>query len=403
MTESTSSSVVAEPHYEFGANWQHFIETQFSTERVETARQCLLKLLHRTDLTGETFLDIGSGSGLHSLAAWMSGAERVTSFDYDPNSVATTRQLHQLAGSPTNWTVQQGDVLSPEFLSTLSKHSIVYSWGVLHHTGAMWDAIRNARQLLAENGLFCIALYTSDHYIKPSAGYWMTLKQRYNQSGRFRRLWMEWCYLFRFLLWPELRGLRNPWTWYRNYFQQRGMNVWTDIRDWLGGWPMEYAGVMEMRTFCRDQLGLELVWMNAGEANTEYLMTAASQRNVEQDAPHQHVIHPVSGPFEPIGPYAYMGRVSELEATGDSQQSPRQSPWVLYEAGQPLTIPHVPLADIKSAGAGRYSHWKDRIYFSTIDGSNPNCNGRSYELRQRSPITIAPPIRTLTLPQRSKH
>lgn len=400
VTQLTSDASSAEPHYEFGDNWQKFINTHFSIERALTARECLLRLLNRSDLKGETFLDIGSGSGLHSLAAWMSGAESVTSFDYDPQSVDTTRLLHQFAGSPENWTVQQGDVLSNEFLATVEKHSIVYSWGVLHHTGKMWEAIRNAGQLVQENGTFCIALYTSDCYVNPSADYWVKIKKQYNQAGRWGRASLEWWYLFRFPIWTELRGRRNPWTWYRNYFQQRGMNVWTNIADWLGGWPMEYAGVIETRNFCRRELGMQLLWMNAGEANTEYIFTHWSNHNAIEKRLDQCDAQPLRPPFTHVAGLAYEAKLPELADAGDSQLHPRQSAWTLFAGDEPMTLPHSKLAEIQHPGAGRYSHWKDRVYFSTLDGSDPNSNGQNYRLIKRHVVSIPPPMHEITVPEK---
>ena len=128
--------------FAFGENWENFIKTQFSEDRIDSAQRQLLKSLHIDTLEGRHFLDIGCGSGLHSLAAFRSGAKSVHSFDYDPNSVKSTMMLHEFAGKPDNWTVEQGSVLDKNFMKKLKPADIVYSWGVLHHTGHMWEAIR---------------------------------------------------------------------------------------------------------------------------------------------------------------------------------------------------------------------------------------------------------------------
>src|SRR5215831_11278680 len=104
----------------------------------------LKSFLRVHDLRGKTFLDIGSGSGMHSLAALRLGADRIFSFDYDENSVMSTARLRDSAGSPAKWTVEVGSVLDERFIRTLDQFDIVYSWGVLHHTGDMWPAVRNA-------------------------------------------------------------------------------------------------------------------------------------------------------------------------------------------------------------------------------------------------------------------
>ena len=65
----------------------------------------------------------------------------------------------QFARSAAGWDVLQGSVLDREFLSSLGRFSYVYSWGVLHHTGAMWTALDNASTCLESGGLLHVALY----------------------------------------------------------------------------------------------------------------------------------------------------------------------------------------------------------------------------------------------------
>src|ERR1700741_2246954 len=77
--------------FEFGKNWGLFLES-VNAERIARAENSLREMLEVRDLRGKTFLDIGSGSGLYSLAARRLGA-RVHSFDYDPQSVACTAEL----------------------------------------------------------------------------------------------------------------------------------------------------------------------------------------------------------------------------------------------------------------------------------------------------------------------
>ena len=130
MTNNLGDSIASEKEdlrFGFGANWADYIDKNFSEERVDISRRHLLGFLKLNDLKGKTFLDIGCGSGLHSLAAWRSGAEQVVSFDYDQNSVATTKKLQELSGSPKNWIVLQGSVLDELFIDSLPKSDIVYS------------------------------------------------------------------------------------------------------------------------------------------------------------------------------------------------------------------------------------------------------------------------------------
>src|SRR5262245_34248014 len=162
--------------FEFGRNWKRFIRRNFTEERLQIAQKHMLDFLGRNSLEGLDFLDIGCGSGIHSYGALRSRAGRVLSFDYDPNSVAATQLLHARAGSPSNWTVRQGDVLDDACIESLGKWSLVYSWGVLHHTGDMWRAIRNAQRTVAKDGYFYIALYSADADFQPSKEFWIDKK-----------------------------------------------------------------------------------------------------------------------------------------------------------------------------------------------------------------------------------
>ena len=144
-TSATTSSEAAPntaERFGFGENWARYIR-QISEANIIAATSDLAALLTLPSLTNLTLLDIGSGSGIHSLAAMRLGAT-VTSFDYDEHSVACTRALReQFAGeAAARWNVVgQGSILDETFVASLGYFDVVYSWGVLHHTGAMRRAI----------------------------------------------------------------------------------------------------------------------------------------------------------------------------------------------------------------------------------------------------------------------
>jgi 2-polyprenyl-6-hydroxyphenyl methylase/3-demethylubiquinone-9 3-methyltransferase len=269
-TLAVLGTILMSERYGFGKNWATFIDTNFSTERRNIAKQRLLNFLKRPNLEGLSFLDIGSGSGLHSMAAFDAGAARIHSFDYDEMSVRTTAHLRELAGSPSNWRVERGDVLDSGYLQALGLFDVVYSWGVLHHTGAMWNAIDNAAGRVAPNGLFFIALYSSD-VAMPSTDFWLDVKQRYNAADTIGKRRMELWYLWRFGL--DRNPLRLPVLLKQVYDKkrQRGMSYMTDVRDWLGGWPMEYAADQDVISTMQEKHGFKLVNIATGEACSEFL------------------------------------------------------------------------------------------------------------------------------------
>ncbi len=260
----------SDKRFEFGKNWLDFIKKNYGDEQVTIAKEHLLGFLKRDDLKGIEFLDIGCGSGLHSVAALDAGAKSVHSFDYDPNSVAATEYVREQVGRPKNWTVEQGSVLDDDYMNSLPQYDVVYSWGVLHHTGDVWHAIRNAADKVKPGGLFYIALYSADVQVDPPPEFWLDVKKKYVSSGWLKRRYMDLWYVWRF----EIN--RNPLLLpmflkkVKEYKKSRGMNVFTDIRDWLGGWPMEFVYDEDAIKYC-ENLGFRLENIATGEANTEFL------------------------------------------------------------------------------------------------------------------------------------
>ena len=142
--------------FEFGRNWSNFLKV-VDEEKIDQAVASLRRLLGVETLSGSTFLDVGSGSGLFSLAAYRLGA-RVRSFDYDAQSVACTMEMRRrFASAAADWTVERGSVLDQAYLTSLGKSDYVYSWGVLHHTVSMWTALENVGSLVAPGGTLAIA------------------------------------------------------------------------------------------------------------------------------------------------------------------------------------------------------------------------------------------------------
>ena len=254
----------------FGKNWESFIKRHFSDERVTLAGRHLLDFLSLSSLGGQSFLDIGCGSGLHSLAALRSGASSVVSFDYDPMAVKITKRLKELEHNPPHWEVMQGSILDNAFLDSLRPADIVYSWGVLHHTGDMWQAMNNSAKLMKSDGLFYVALYDYDIQVNPPAEFWLDVKRRYNRNSWLGKKRMEMWYIYNFTLDRKLRNILRLIGRITDYKRARGMAFYTDVVDWLGGWPMEFAKRRDVRDWAV-KADLEMVKSKTGEANSEYL------------------------------------------------------------------------------------------------------------------------------------
>lgn len=256
--------VASGERFEFGKNWSRFLSL-VDEDRITKAENSLKLWLEVEDLNGKSFLDIGSGSGLYSLAARRLGA-RVHSFDYDPNSVACTAELRRrYFGGDPNWIVEEGSALNPDYLKSLGKFDVVYSWGVLHHTGQMWEALDNATLPLAEGGNLFIAIYND---MGSQTTRWRALKRTYNGLPKFLRLPFtllvmspnETKSLLRAIAMFSLGAYVRSWLEPR---PERGMSRWRDIVDWVGGYPYEVAKPEEIFDFYRAR-GYTLTRMECG-------------------------------------------------------------------------------------------------------------------------------------------
>ena len=225
--------------FEFGKNWHSFLKT-LTTERISVAENSLTHMLKLENLKGVHFLDIGCGSGLFSLAAKNLGA-KVVSFDFDPSSVACAKYLKKkYHENDDHWTIKQGSVLDIDFLSNLDKADIIYSWGVLHHTGKMLTALENVILPLKEEGVLFISIY-NDQGTKSRR--WLKVKKMYNSSLFGRWITTIWYFLGIELIsyMVDILKRKNPFKRYKEYKKNRGMSYWHDLRDWLGGLPFEVA------------------------------------------------------------------------------------------------------------------------------------------------------------------
>jgi SAM-dependent methyltransferase len=231
-----------ERRFEFGKNWKSFLAA-LNEDRIDVAIESLREMLGGDSLGGKRFLDLGCGSGLFSLAAHRLGAE-VDSIDFDVDSVACTEELRNRYGDTTpDWRIRTGSVLDESLMQSLGQADVVYSWGVLHHTGQMDRAIELASQRTKPGGLFCIAIYNDQG---SASRRWLAIKRIYNRlPGLVRPGWVvliAGIYELKFAL-ARLSKFQNPLPfadWHAKE-RDRGMSAWHDWVDWIGGLPFEVA------------------------------------------------------------------------------------------------------------------------------------------------------------------
>ena len=239
--------------FAFGKNWSRFLQ-HFDENRVQEAEKSLQEKLGLANLTGKSFLDIGSGSGLFSLAAHRLGA-RVFSFDYDQDSVNCTQYLKKTYGkNDLEWSVERGSVLDEAFLKKFGQVDILYSWGVLHHTGYMFRAFENISHLVKDGGLLFISIYNDQGRRSRE---WTMIKKLYNKTNGFLKNIILLLCLIR--LWgitfikDFLKGFNPLRTWVKYGENNRGMSAWHDVVDWVGGYPFEVAKPEEVFEFFKSR------------------------------------------------------------------------------------------------------------------------------------------------------
>ncbi|HEX8163295.1 MAG TPA: class I SAM-dependent methyltransferase [Pyrinomonadaceae bacterium] len=250
--------------FEFGKNWSRFLAL-LNDKRIGEAENSLRQMLEVEDLRGKSLLDIGSGSGLFSLAARRLGA-RVHSLDYDPHSVACTTELRRrYFPGDEQWTVEEGSALDEQYIRSLGRFDVVYSWGVLHHTGQMWQGLANAALPVAPGGKLFVAIYNDTG---SQSRRWKWIKRTYNNLPRLLRTPFtlaviapdEAKALARALVALQPGKYVSAWT---QYDQSRGMSRWRDIVDWVGGYPYEVATPDELFDFFRAR-GFSLTKLKCG-------------------------------------------------------------------------------------------------------------------------------------------
>lgn len=225
--------------FNFGINWNNFSTKFLDGAKLNIALNSLEQLIGMDNIKCKSFLDIGCGSGIFAIAASKSGAQKVVGIDISKESIETSLFNKQRFLPDGNVEFLHKSVFDDDF-NELGCYDIVYSWGVLHHTGDMWKAIGVSTMMVGCNGLFVLAIYNK-HWSSPL---WKIVKRIYNLSPVIIRQVMVCVFYCVIALAKFFVTTKNPFK-----DKKRGMSFYYDVVDWIGGYPYQYATISQIQSF----------------------------------------------------------------------------------------------------------------------------------------------------------
>ncbi|NQV88718.1 MAG: glycosyltransferase [Parcubacteria group bacterium] len=258
-SQNTPYSEMDKNKFSYGKNWANYSKKKLDKNSLQIAEDSLMDFLPKEEYQGATFIDIGSGSGIFSLAALKHGAKEIFSVDVDESSLSTTKATKEkFAPDAENWNINFGDILKESTVEHLrEKGDIVYSWGVLMATGDMYKAFDNIVKLVKPGGHLIIAVYNTT----PSSEFWWHTKKIYKKAPWIVQKLMVYAM---FLYWMIKRMIGNVYLFLSKkplkniFYQRRGMHIYNDTVDWLGGFPYEYCTFEEGKDYI-EKHGFKLV------------------------------------------------------------------------------------------------------------------------------------------------
>lgn len=250
MTAQTPANY-EDVRFGFGKNWLDYSK-QINESRITEAMKSLERFFKPEECVGKTFLDIGCGSGLFSLAALKLGFEKVLAIDIDADSVQATTSLLSRYIPANRWDCRKISVFDLE-PNLVGHFDVVYSWGVLHHTGDMKKAISLACHMVKPEGTIILALYRKTLMCH----FWKWEKRLYNNGPAWFPTTARIIYKALFLAGLLLRG-KNIRQYLSHYQKNRGMNWHHNVIDWLGGYPYESISPEELKQLAND-LGFQVI------------------------------------------------------------------------------------------------------------------------------------------------
>lgn len=254
--------------FKFGKNWKTF-NLKSNLSHLEHSQKSLEDLIGKDVIRDKTVLDIGCGSGIHALSFLRAGAKYIKCLDLDPDAVDTTVNRLEVENS-NKWSAQIANIL--DFKSNSHEFfDIVFSWGVLHHSGNLMLAINNSAGYCKDGGLLVLAIYRKTSL----CSFWKIEKKIYNIVPSYFQKMIDLIFACIFLFAKWAQG-NTPRAFVKNYRLRRGMDFMTDIRDWLGGYPYESASPATIHNFLTVR-GFKLIKSNIRDKQFGFLGSGCNE------------------------------------------------------------------------------------------------------------------------------
>ena len=147
--------------FKFGKNWENYSDKINRKNIMDSLNDLKFQLRKIPFKKGFSFIDIGCGSGVHSIAASKLGF-KVTSTDRDKICVKTTKRNYLKFHNFANNRVFQDNILNSKITE---KFDIVYSWGVIHHTKNPKKTFSKLSKSVKIEGKFGIYVYNFQYIL----------------------------------------------------------------------------------------------------------------------------------------------------------------------------------------------------------------------------------------------
>jgi SAM-dependent methyltransferase len=308
---------------------------------------------------GKRCIDIACGAGRWTRALQALGG-RVKSIDVSEHGLASVERFNPDVERLNLFDIERRPDLHGQF-------DFALAWGVVMSTHDPALAFANAARVVRPGGALYVMVYAPTYHNSPNV-----LRQREHYHRRLRTTEERLRYLDEI---ADQEGNAINYHDMLNPFYNWVVEEAT-IHNWFH--RHGFTSAVTLNTSERDPVAYHVVGTRRPYAVARYDDCGARVARAVEIDPSSAV--PLRGPFRRETGFAWRVNLPEFAGAADTLDAPQRSPLVLLENGLPLWLRHTQHDEIRTAGGGTYSHWGDHLLLSTSDNTDPNINGRTYEI-----------------------